>query len=559
MAILKRLRSIHLFAIIAVLSLAACQSDSIEEQSGAQRRSDMARVTLHIATDDANSQKANTRVWEDPNAKAQPDRTEMMYSWHVLLVDASNKVVFKKSNTAVADANAEIDIVAENVDLAVGTYTAYSFANIPLSSLPTAINKEVGDDFTSADATALANATYSVSGNGFVPSETNGIPMSNKQTITIAAGDTEKDFIVIRMLAKMEVSIKNETGKEAKVQSITFSDITTNTADNLMLLPKLTDEANANTMEAVHGDIQPNLNTTATVADFTVDVNKTIANDATETVTFYINESAKPTNPDGLFYLSVKMNDTDFRYAMINSQNTDKTKPNYMWDYIARNDYRIIPIVLDDYKLELIPYDFPAIGVYPASVREIESDLYEMTFHDYGHFHLVPKMTKISTGDVVGYSASNPSGTTWTLDTETGFAGSWKTAATEGGEWVANGNPNNFYRPDTDPSNPIIATTADGDEVGGVPVWYANTSSPQWDPAGGTNYVPFIFGYIADPGGTMSEDKKIYHEFRVKLYVGGTYRRDILYRFYMVLSKDQMSYARRMNVCSPLSHASKHN
>lgn len=546
---MKRLRSIHLFAIIAVLSLAACQSDSIEEQSGAQRRSDMARVTLHIATDDANSQKANTRAWEDPNAKT--DRTEMMYSWHVILVDASNKVVFKKSNTAVTDDNAEIDIVAENVDLAVGTYTAYNFANIPANSLPTAINKEVGDDFTSADATTLTNATYSVSGNGFVPSETNGIPMSNKQTITVEAGDTEKDLIVIRMLAKMEVSIKNETGKEANVQSLTFSDITTNAADNLMLLPKLTDEANANTMEAVHGDIQPNLNTTATVADFTVDVNKTIANDATETVTFYINESATPSNEDELFYLTVKMNDADYRYALINSQSTDATKANYKWNYIARNDYRILPIVLDEYKLELIPYDFPPIGVYPVSVREIESDLYEMTFHDYGHFHLLPKVTKTSDGSTVDYSSdAAPTGTAWTLNTD--FAGSWKTAAAKGGDWLdADGiAANGFYRNQT--------AAADADDAGGVPVWYANTSSPQWDPAGGTDYAPFLFGYIADPGTSLSEDKKIYHEFRVKLYVGGTYRRDILYRFYMVLSKDQMLYrARGMNIRTPLSHSAK--
>jgi hypothetical protein len=82
-------------------------------------------------------------------------------------------------------------------------------------------------------------------------------------------------------------------------------------------------------------------------------------------------------------------------------------------------------------------------------------------------------------------------------------------------------------------------------------VWYANTSSPQWDPAGDTTYNPFIFGYIADPGDTWwgldpsnRGDRQVYHEMRVKLYVDGTYRRDLLYRFYMTLSASQMLGAR---------------
>lgn len=541
---LKRLR-LSLPAITAIFALTACQGDSVEELGGSQSSSGNARVTLRIATDNAISDKASTRAWEDVNAKA--DRTEMMYSWHVILVDASNKVVFKKSSTTVANDNAEIDIVAENLELAAGTYTAYSFANIPVSSLPAAINKEVGAEFSSADVTALANATYTVNGNGFTPSSNQGIPMSNKQTLNITASDTEKDLIVIRMLAKMEVCFDNKTGAEATVQSFTISDITTNAADNLKLLPSLT--SGANTMDAVHGDIQPNLNTSATASDYMVEVNKTIANNAKETVTFYINESATPSNEDKLFYLTVKMNNTDYRYALINQKGKTEDDDN-AWDYIARNDYRILPIVLDEYKLELIPYDFPPIGVYPVSVREIESDLYEMTFHDYGHFHLVPKVTKTSNSTIVDYSSdTTPTGTAWTLNTD--FAGSWKTAATKGGDWLdaAGVTSNGFYRNET--------ATVDGDEVGGAPVWYANTSSPQWDPAGGTNYAPFIFGYIDNPGSSLTADKKIYHEFRVKLYVDGEYRRDLLYRFYMKLPAGQMMLTRQFSR-SPYPSASKH-
>ena len=90
-----------------------------------------------------------------------------------------------------------------------------------------------------------------------------------------------------------------------------------------------------------------------------------------------------------------------------------------------------------------------------------------------------------------------------------------------------------------------MTTTTDGDEVGGIPVWYANSSSPRWDPDGGTNYVPFIFGYIAEPTLPMTADRKVYHEFSVKLYKEGmTAPRLMTYRFYMTLSKDQMLSAR---------------
>ena len=540
--IMKKVGDKTVWAVTFLLTLTslftACSSDDAAEQQGGEQSSAQgkAKVTLRIAPDNADGVKVSTRAgWQDENAKT--DRSEMMYSWHVVLVDASNKVVFKQSNTTVDVTNAEIDVVANELELAVGTYTAYSFANIADSSLPDA-NISVGGTLS---PDAMTNATFTVNGNGFTPSATNGIPMSNKQTLTIAAGDTEKDLIVIRMLAKITLSVTNQTGAEVVVKNITLSDVTANDADNLKLLPKLT--SGADDMNFVHKDIEPNLNRTPSTVNYSPALTtggEAIANNGTKDITFYVNESATPTNSDQLFNLTLELNNAEYRYSVIN-QKGKQSGDDDAWNYIARNDYRILPIVLDDYKLELIPYDFPAIGVYPASVRAIDEtqNLYEMTFHDYGHFHLLPKVTKTSGASTVVYSATTPSGTAWTLDTD--FAGSWKTAATKGGAWVADGNPGNFYRTQSTPD------TNDADEAGGVPVWYANTSSPQWDPAGGSNYQPFIFGYIADPEASLTEDKKIYHEFRVKLYVDGAYRRDMIYRFYMTLSENQMSYTRGMN------------
>ena len=517
------------------LLMAACSSDS--ETAGLT--DDNGYVQLRIMTENS---RAKVTRWQDTNALDK----EMMNLWVVVVTDGGGVVKKCYACAPAAGAEREDDDVAQ---LPKGNYTVYSFANISVANvcsllgisapatIPTIGTTPVAIDVTGTVSND-ASKTATINGNNFDPTATNnydvaGIPMSNKQTIT--AQDVKKDLIVVRMMAKMKVSITNDTGDNVNVQSLTISDITQNGENNLKLLPSYgvtpdyPDSMAATT--TTHQDIRPNLSSSATTGDFTVTVGKNIANGATETLTFYINESATPQNAEGLFYLTLKMSNTEYRYAIINDED------NHGWNYIARNDYRIIPIILDNYKLELIPYDFPPIGVYPVSVSEIDTEnhIYNFTFHDYGHFHLVPKVTNTSTSATVGYNAG--SGDYWTLNTD--WEGTLKTAATKGGAWLdaAGVVANGFYRNQTD--------VADADEAGGVPVWYANdgTAGPQWDPSASANYVPFIFGYIAEPATLpLTVDRKIYHEFRVKLYVGGNYRRELLYRFYMTLSKDQLLY-----------------
>ncbi|MBR3521152.1 MAG: hypothetical protein IKN75_01315 [Prevotella sp.] len=377
-----------------------------------------------------------------------------------------------------------------------------------------------------------------VDGNNFNPEATDngfgakGIPMCNVQTKEITSSTTF-DLIVVRMMAKMELQITNETGAPVTIKSATLSNVTQNDNGNLKLLPSLT---NHDTMEPTHKDIQPNLGTAAQ-GNVTVAVNKDVAVNATETVTFYVNESATPANAEGLFYLTLEMDNSgtsEYRYALI-SNNANE------WNYIARNDYRKIPIGLDDLKFEIIPYDFPPIGVYPCSVKEVDAvnHIYDFQFHDYGHFHLLPKVTK--GGAEVEFSATTPtsgSDDKWTL-INNDFAQSWFTAAAFGdASWMTASQitATGFYRNKT--------AIADGDEVGGEPYWYVNdgAAGPQWAPDAAA-YRPFIFGYIADPETALGADKKIYHEMRIQVYNGTTAYRQMLYRFYMTLSDEQMLYA----------------
>lgn len=387
-----------------------------------------------------------------------------------------------------------------------------------------------------------------VDGNGFDPTASSngfgakGIPMSNVQTKTITS-TTTFDLIVVRMMAKIELQIENKTGESVTVKSVTLSNLTQNANGNLKLLPSLTQH---DKMDPTHQDIKPNLGA-ASQGDYTYTLpidKQPIAKDETQTVSFYVNESATPTNLEHLFYLTLELDNggsSEFRYALISDNTANE------WNYIARNDYRIIPITLDNLKFEIIPYDFPPIGVYPCSVKEVDAanHVYDFEFHDYGHFHLLPSVTK--GGTPVEFATESTLGTDaykWML-VDDDFSKSWFTYAAFG-DAAQTANPGDFYRSPAvylagyDASNPI-----DGDELGGEPVWYTNDFAdsdvrPKWDPQLGittpTTYRPFIFGYIDEAAG----EKRVYHEMKIQIYNGSSVYRQMLYRFYMTLSDSQM-------------------
>ena len=393
---MKRYKAIYHIVLFALLLLTACQENEVDEQGGAQPSDGKALVTLRIATDNG---KALTRAWQDANAKAQPDRTEMMYSWIVLITDG-NTIKYKYTGTP-ADAKAEIDDVCTNVEMVSGNYSVYSFANISEASLKSyfGLSSEsslnVGDAL--ADATVTA-AKATINGNGFVPSATNGIPMSNKQTLTVpASGSITKDLIVVRMLAKIEVQVYNEGASDVVVNTIALTDVTANAANNLMLLPNYgTTPDYPDDMAAHHMDIQPNLGSGATrdnlifipAGDATA---RTIPANTTTTpvtFTFYVNESVAPDNGSGLFYLSFGFDgQTEYHHALIN-QKGSTTNDNDAWHYIARNDYRVIPVYLTDWLFRIEPLAFVPIGGYPAVT--VSSDAHKATFSTGGMIALQP-------------------------------------------------------------------------------------------------------------------------------------------------------------------------
>lgn len=535
-----------------------------------------------------------------------------------------NKVAAIYTCNPQGDPEQEVDdVINDEVELPMaGEYYFYSFANMSATELSkllfddqTTIPAATGTNSIVSKTTGLEGKTLvkgdveeiavKVQGNGFNPLEDDngfgakGIPMSNVQKLTV----TDKgaaDLIVIRMLAKIKLQIYNDSGSPITINSVTLTSLTANPEDNnntenLLLLPKLT--SGQNTMESTngyHGDIQPNLYGTPAqvVYEYIPATDKnTISADITSIsdkdpveFTFYVNESdvrkssstTEPTAPNATraaedspdfyhFFLKIMIDKGDneeeeLRYTLIDDKRTDDGEIIDDWGYIARNDYRIIPIVLDDYKLDMIPYDFPAIGVYPASVKE-EDGIYTVNFHDYGHFHLVPQVTRYNktptepTDYYVPFTTAEPKGlyekTTWGLVNDK-FEDSWGSWTDATKATVYENNTGGFYRDQT--------ADKDGDEAGGEPVWYPNNENPTW--SADANYSgPFIFGYInqhPNPGADGS-DRKVYHEFSIYLYKQGmSAPRQMTYRLYMILDRDQMMYPATPSRTSSAPRCSHH-
>lgn len=358
-----------------LLALSACSSSDIMDDE--QTNTDgMATVTINLSTNNATSRATDTT----PSSWPAGTTGENIFSCMVVITDQQNvvKQVVQSGNITETSSHT----FTETVRLPLGTYKFYSFANTSLTA-PT-VGSTVSYD----------TDTYSLSGNGF-DVETNHIPMSGVQQITIASNDpVTANLKVLRMLAKVELQLYNTTSSDITISQVSLTDITSNPADgasNIYLLPQQT-----TTSGNYYVSNTTLLNDVAT-AEFThTGLSTTVAANSTTTatpLTFYVNESLA--KEPKYFVLSLTTNDgSTTRYAMLE------------WDEIARNDYRVIPIYLDDYKVEFVVEQYSAIGVMPEITYS--AGTLNITFDTNGPFFLTPKVKQISTDTELSSG--------WTLD-----------------------------------------------------------------------------------------------------------------------------------------------
>lgn len=250
-------------------------------------------------------------------------------------------------------------------------------------------------------------------GNGFDVT-TKGIPMSNKQEVTIDAygKPSISELWVVRMLAKVTLKFKNPSSTDLVINDITISDITKNSSkngdkENIKLLPNHTD---ADKDQVV---CTPNLVGQAATENYTYKLSspKTIKagtdyNTENE-ISFYVNESAAG-NTSKYFIINLNTSAGIKRYALFQD-----------WKTIARNDHHILPISLDDYKLKFDVQSFTAIGLYP-SITDNGTTLSYTCYYPEEEFHIQPKVVKAS--DDTEVTGIDNTKVEWQLIKEEGMA-----------------------------------------------------------------------------------------------------------------------------------------
>lgn len=375
----------YMACLVMLLTVfAACSPDSDASDPGSITNK---TYTLHFnlspVSGSSASSRAETYTAGSPNTWEDGSKEENMKSWTVVFVKSDGTVAKVVKQPSVEENKDKKDVVTVT-GLEAGTYSVYSFANISDAELGTITEGSRSPDFDSK--------SFAVNGNDM--DIKNGIPMSNKQEVTIGSdGQPDvKDLYVVRMLSKITLKFRNMTGGDIKVNTVSISDITSNPAtgtENVKLLP-------AKPVSSANVPQAPNLVENAKRDDFTHAIGLTVTKDATDydtdnsSVSFYVNES-RAGNAYPYFVVTLETNVGSQRYFMY----TD-------WNQIARNDHHVLKLALSDYKLRLKVEDFGSIGSAP-SLKDDGKQL-NLTFHDLEEFHIIPSVTKYSDESSVSFT-----------------------------------------------------------------------------------------------------------------------------------------------------------
>ena len=384
----------YYICIWAVCLLAACSAgDEATASPGQADAENRVGVTLWLSAlssqTSQSSRTSQTRAAWETDTDALPG--EMMKSWFVVVVQNGKiEKIITSDLKSLGVTEVEKDQVF--VELNTGKTTFYSFANIKPSEIGLDVNSSVGQSLPAG----FDEKTYQMDGNSKLfrllmePDFQNGYPMSNKQVVNITTTNQQVISLeVIRMVAKVQLSITNATDHAIVLKSITLSDVTLNGNRNIKLLPNVD---SANKLKGVNLADGVAKGTITLKAD---ENNKgiTIGEGATQTACFYMNESLVDKGEDGgnrYFILSLTTVDaatatgttSNHRYAMLS------------WNEIRRNDYLKIPIKLEDYQIKWTVEAFSPIGVLPKVTDDGEN--LSLDFGYYGEFHIKPEVIKLS-------------------------------------------------------------------------------------------------------------------------------------------------------------------
>lgn len=403
----------YYICIWAVCLLAACsagdEATSFPGQADAENRVGVMLQLSALSSQTSQSSRSSlTRAGWETDTEAWPG--EMMKSWFVVVVQ--NGQIEKIITSDLKSGVTEVEKDQAFVELNKGETTFYSFANIKPEDIGLDASISVGQPLPDG----FDEKTYQMDGNSqlfhelMTPEFKNGYPMSNKQMVNITDNQQVISLEVIRMMAKVQLSITNATDHAINLKTITLSDVTLNGNPNVKLLPNVDS----------NDQLQVNLPNSAKKGTITLTAAEnngmTIEARTKQTACFYMNESLVDKGADGgnrYFILSLTTVDaatgttSNHRYAMLS------------WNEIRRNDYLKIPIKLEDYQIRWQVEAFSPIGVLPKVTDDGEN--LSLDFGYYGEFHIKPEVIKLSRTGSQTLPVSE-----WQMGTDAAGSDGWK-------------------------------------------------------------------------------------------------------------------------------------
>ena len=376
--------------------------DSGDSSDGATRQ---VEICLGVASDATGGTRAGSD-YTDVNMQAG----ELMKNWIIVMVDADGRIVDIVKNGPYDAGETERSQDSFWKRMKQGTYTFYSFANLTPSEIGIDTYR-VGDTLPagffeqmkcSVKIPSLVFADHwSDFGNDYFP---HGIPMSNKQVVTIGKNTKAVNLEVIRMVAKVVLQLTNNTDHDITFKGLTLSDVTPNVEDNLMLLPGKDETDEQGIVHVSDANLATTQKQTVAYTSMALGTGHdyVVKHSAVTNICFYINES-KATDENKYHILQLQTIDSDHSSTVIN-----RRLAMLNWSKICRNDYRVIPIKLDDYSIEWDVQSFTPIGVLPQI--EDDGENLTITMGYYGEFHIIPKVRQLSTGY---YSAVQSGSFSW--------------------------------------------------------------------------------------------------------------------------------------------------
>lgn len=295
------------------------------------------------------------------------DDNELIRSWWMAFVDGSGvvRLVIERPS----DRTDAVDYETFDFKIDKGVYTVYAFANIPRGTS--------GIDFTvGSQAPDLSAARWSaVGGSG------DDIPMTGMLRNVALSGKTGDRFTieVVRLWAKMCFEFTTNVPQPVTVRRISILPALTG---SVSLLPDYESLGRAPVLPA---------GTVCTQLDR--EVNLVVGNDMADE-TFYLLESTAESHPTGHYPLSFGLEYTDGRSLTVSALA-------YQLEYINRNDYVTIPVLITDRTVGLDVRFYPPIGGYPAVVVDSKGDEFYAKFGSSGLFEITVEVADNYTGSKI--------------------------------------------------------------------------------------------------------------------------------------------------------------